>query len=301
MKQRLPRSLGRLLLAGLTASLPHEASACAACGCGDPTLTTLGTEQPYAGRLRAALVAQLRTDDVGTPRVDQLRLRELRFDASLAYAPHERLFLVLSVPTLLREVEYVNLAKQSSFGLGDVELRAKGFVFRDRPLAPQHLVSLVAGVKLPTAPVQKNPDGTRQPLELQPGTGSVDPLLGASYAFSAQPYSVYASSQLTYPTGGDEGFRGSRSLRNTLSFQDQLTEAFAARVGFDTRLDGKSLEEGEESKDSGGFIGFALVEVLVSPVTDLLLSAAARVPVVNALDGEHEEGPFWSLGVAYDF
>ncbi len=289
---------------GLTTALclsPRPAAACAACGCGDPTLTTLGAEQPYAGRARAAHVAQLRTDEIGTPRVDQLKLRELRFDASFAYAPHERLFLVLTVPTLLRSVEYVNLARETSFGLGDIELRAKGFVWRDRPFAPRHLVALTAGVKLPTAPVQENPDGTRQPIELQPGTGSVDPLVGASYAFFADPFSGYLSTQLTFPTGGSDGFRGSRSLRTTLAVQDQLTDAFAARLGFDTRLDGKSLEDGEESPDSGGFIGFALAEVLVSPATDLLLSASARIPVLNALDGRHAEGPFWSLGVAYDF
>ena len=95
--------------------------------------------------------------------------------------------------------------------------------------------------------------------------------------------------------------RGSRSLRSTLAAQSQVTGALALRGGVDTRYDGKSLEDGEESPDSGGFIGFALAELLVSPAEDLLLLASARVPVVNALDGEHREGPFWSLGAAYDF
>ncbi len=277
------------------------AAACAACGCGDPTLTTLGAEQPYAGRLRASLMAQLRSDDVGTPREDQLKLRELRFDASLAWAPHERLFLVATIPTLLRSVEYVNLAKETSFGLGDAELRAKGFIYRDRPFSPNHLVSLTAGIKLPTAPRQNDQNGEPLPLELQPGTGSFDPLAGASYAFFAYPWSAYASAQLAWPTGDGNGNRGSRSLRSTLAGQRQLTDVIALRVGADTRYDGKTIEEGSESPDSGGFIGFVLAEALVTPAPDVLLLASARLPVVNALDGDHEEGPFWSLGVAYDF
>jgi hypothetical protein len=288
-------------MGSLGVGVARPAAACAACGCGDPTLTTLGTEQPFAGRLRASLTAQLRTDEVGTPGEDELALREARFDAALAWAPHERLFLVLTVPTLWRRIEYVNLASQSTFGLGDAELRAKGFVWRDQPFSPNHLVSLTAGVKLPTAPEQKAPDGEPLPIELQPGTGSFDPLAGASYSAFAGDWSFYASTQLTWPTGGNDGFRGSRSLRGTLAAQAQVTEVLALRGGFDSRYDGKSLEDGEESPDSGGFIGFALAELLVSPAEDLLLLASARIPVVNALDGEHREGPFWSLGVAYDF
>ncbi len=298
---KLLRPAVALLLGSLGLSVARTAAACAACGCGDPTLTTLGTEQPFAGRLRASLTAQLRTDEVGTPREDQLKLRELRFDASLAWAPHERLFLVLTVPTLWRRVEYVNLARETTFGLGDAEVRAKGFVWRDQPFSPNHLVSLTAGVKLPTAPEQKDQQGEPLPIELQPGTGSFDPLVGASYAFFAGSWSYYASTQLTWPTGGNDGFRASRSLRSTLAAQAQLTEALAARAGIDTRYDGKSLEDGEESPDSGGFIGFALAEVMVSPTEDLLFLASARIPVLSRLDGEHREGPFWSLGAAYDF
>lgn len=288
------------LFAGFTLLRGGTAEACAVCGCGDPTLTSFGTEKPYAGRMRAALEARYRTDHIGAANVDRIDLREGRLDASFAWAPIARLMVAATVPLVFREVGYVNLERRRTGSLGDVELRAKGFVFEDTEIRPHHLVALTAGVKLPTAPLQRE-NGVLLPIEVQPGTGSFDPLFGASYAFFHLPWSVYASVNGTYPTSGTEGFRASRSLRTTLAVQDQLVEAFALRVGADGRVDGRALEGGHDDPDSGGFIGFATAEALVSPGMDWLIFASLHVPVVNALDGHHVEGPLVGLGVARDF
>ena len=56
-------------------SLPvGDAWACSTCGCGDLTLTVMGSEKPYAGRLRAALELRHRTDAVGRPGFNEQRL-----------------------------------------------------------------------------------------------------------------------------------------------------------------------------------------------------------------------------------
>ncbi len=279
----------------------RQAAACAACGCGDPTLTAMGTEKPLQFRLRAAVEWRHRTDDIGQENVDQVKLEEDRFDTELAFAPLDRLYLMLTVPTLRRTVTYVNAAERTRWGLGDIEFRAKLFLYQDRDFAPHHLVALVGGIKLPTATLQRGPDGQLLPIELQPGTGSVDPIAGASYAFFARPISFYASVQGTYPTHGVEGFRASPSLRTTTSLQYQIVLPLAVRAGVDTRTDGKGLEDGVTSRDSGGFIAYATAEALVSPVTDLMLSASVRVPFIQGLDGFHHEGPMFGAGIAYDF
>lgn len=290
-----------LLAAAVILGTTRDVRACAVCGCGDPTLTGLGTEQPFAGRIRGSAELRIRSDDVGEPRVDQIKLREQRLDLALAWAPHDRLFVMLTVPLLHRSVEYVNLARRTTWGIGDVELRAKVFVLRERVERVTHLVGAVLGVKTPTAPVQRDPNGLLLPVELQAGTGSFDPLAALSYAFFDDPWSAYLSVQGTYPTQGREDFRAAPSLRSTALGQYQFTTVFALRGGVDTRLDGKSYDGDTPDRDSGGFIAFAGGDALVSPVMDLVLSAGVRIPVVNALSGFHHEGPAFLLGAAYDF
>ena len=46
---------------------PTRASACATCGCGDPTLTLMGAGQPFSGRLRLGAELRYRWDELGGP------------------------------------------------------------------------------------------------------------------------------------------------------------------------------------------------------------------------------------------
>ena len=46
------------------ALVPAPVSACAVCGCGDATLTSMGAEAPYQGRLRVSLEARYRDHDL---------------------------------------------------------------------------------------------------------------------------------------------------------------------------------------------------------------------------------------------
>src|SRR4051812_833357 len=96
----------------LGAALPltsDPAQACAACGCGDPTLTVMGAEKPFAGRLRGALTLTHRSDDVGTVQLSQIRAVEERLEASVVYAPSDWLLLSATLPVLDRALHYVSL------------------------------------------------------------------------------------------------------------------------------------------------------------------------------------------------
>lgn len=289
-----------LLLAVSTITAP--AAACATCGCGDPTLTAMGAEKPFRNRLRASLDARYRSDAIGQPRVDQIQLREGRFDGQVAWAPLDRLFLLGTAPLLERRIRYVNGGETTTTALGDIELRAKAFVFVDRPAFARHLFAVTAGLKMPTAPRQRrDTDGAFLPMEAQPGTGSWDPLLGMSYAYFPRPFSFYASVQGSAPLRSKSEFRASASLRTTTTLQYQVRPWLAPRLGVDTRLDARSYEDGLPERDSGGFIGFVSPELLVSPATDVVVVLSARIPVVQALAGYHDEGPVFGAAIAYDF
>jgi len=285
----------------LTELAARSASACATCGCGDPTLTAMGVEKPFKNRLRVSLELRYRTDLIGEPKVDQIFLAELRADAQVAWAPTEDLFLLATLPSLRRTVRYVNDAQTTTLGLGDLEVRIKNFVYRDQSFSPIHLVAILAGIKMPTAPAEYTPDGKRLPTEAQPGTGSWDWMVGVSYAFFAHPWSFYSSALGSAPLRGTSDFRASRSIRTTLRVQRQFGTLFAARLGTDTRLDARSFEDGRPERDSSGFIGFASGELVVSPTNELLFSLSASIPVFQALAGFHHEGPVFGFAAVYDW
>lgn len=301
----IERSISRtLLVAMLTLALAlfaRRASACAACGCGDPTLTAAGVEQPFAGRLRSSLEVRYRTDEIGKPGVDKSDIVELRADLSSSWAPLENLVFMVTMPLVYRSVSDVTLAVNRSWGPGDLELRTKFFVFRDRELAPRHLFALTAGLKAPTAPFRHDASGELLPLEAQAGTGSWDVLLGPSYALFSGSFSLYASAQLSLPLVTRDELTPGASLRATLAPQVQLIEALALRGALEARADQSSREHGETDPNSGGLVVLAGGDVLTSPVLDLTLAFGARLPVVQALDGYHREGAVLNMAVSYDF
>ena len=296
-----PRALpcAALVLAALQTSAA-TCQACATCACGDPTLTSMGAVVPFANRVRAALSAHYRTDSVGRPGVDELRLREARLELSLAYAPTAWFMASVSAPLLWRDVQYASLARDRSAGLGDAELMTKFAVYRDRPFAAERTLALLAGARLPTAPVERDRSGASLPIEAQPGTGAWWGIVGASYAQRSGEWSSYLSALAYLPTAGRAGLEPGFSLRSTLAGQYQPWTFAAFRIGFDARVDGRAFERGVRERDSGGFVGFVSPAVLWSPRADWTLQGMVQVPLINALNGYHREGTYFSLAFMLD-
>ncbi len=295
--------MGKLWTAAIVAGVllvAPAAFACATCACGDPTLTTMGTEQPFAGRLRLATTVRAWGMTMGEPTLDAVTLRELRMDVAASYAPLPWLFLSATLPLQARGVRDVSLTRERSWGPGDLELSAKAYVFRDREFSPDHLVSVLVGVELPTSLTVN--DGQGQPLSLdaQLATGSWDPFAGLAYTMFRGEWSFIASATGYLSTRGRMGFRAGAALRGTLAAQYQPHPRWALRLAADTRLEGESERNGVSDPIGRGFIGFLSPDVLYSPVTDVVLLAGVRVPVLNLLSGPVRQTPILQASVAYD-
>ena len=287
------------------ASAPSTASACATCACGDPTLTVMGAQQPFEHRLRFSLELLHRTDAVGEDNVDRLELSEQRATLGVAYAPARWLMLSASLPVVHRELTFVSTAEERFTDVGDVELRARAFVYAARDCAPSHLLAGGAGLRMPTAALEQLEDGSYAEPELQAGSGSWDPLLGLSYAHFADPWSFYASEIVYLPTESRADWQLGISWLGTHAAQYQLDPSWALRLGANSRLEQatrRAVGTGAETDepDSGGFVLFLSPSVVFSPLTDLVLNLDVHVPVINALTGDHDEGVIIALGGAFD-
>lgn len=279
----------------------ETAFACAACSCGDPTLTTMGTEQAFAGRLRLSSELRYRGLETGTRGANAVVLQESRIEFGLTYAPTAWLLLSATVPVVYHNVQYVNLARDRVFGLGDADLRAKAFLFRDRAFSPRHLLAGLAGLTLPTAPELMDASGASLNHDAQPGNGAFVPQLGLSYAHIRRPWSFFGSSLLSFPAQGRDAHALGGMLRSGVSVQYQPGLLLAARLGIDSRVDGISRSDGVAEADSGGLIAFASADVIFSPLEDLTFRLGGAIPILNYLTGEQQESAIGMLGVMYDF
>jgi hypothetical protein len=300
-QRTLTSAVVALLVSTLSLSWAARAGACAPCGSGDSTLTSTGTEQPFLGRLRSAAELRYRTDAIGRPGIDRMRIRELRADVSTAWAVRDDLFLLASLPLLYRDVTETNLARSQIRSLGDVELGAKWFVWRDRSFAPRWLVAVLGGVKLPTAPWREDTPGRPLPLEVQPGSGSLDLSFGASLAFFGDALSTYVSLQQREPIVSRSQLEPGRSLHASAALQYQLGELLAARGSCELRLDQSSREAGARDANSGGMIAYVGAELLLSPFEDFSIVSGVHLPALQRLRGAHDEGLISSLALIRDW
>jgi len=303
LRARAARALGSGLVFALFVmmlTVPSTVSACASCGCGDPTLTAVGVEQPYKNRLRLVLEERVGTRTSGAD-VMRERLVMTRTQLGIAYTPHARITLAAFMPLIASTLTGPTGASQHIVGIGELELQARVLVARDRSFAPRHLFWLVAGLKTPTTPRIHDDAGFPYPDDDQPGSGSWDPLGGATYAWFGGFVSVYSSFLFRIPTDGERGYRRGRSILSASAVQLQPLPRLAIQLGANLHyLTADALSNGAPAPNTGGFVAAIAPGLLINPWRDLLLRVAVEVPVYQSMNGVQSLGPQGVLAISYD-
>jgi hypothetical protein len=277
------------------------ARACAVCATGDTTLTSAGTEQPFAGRLRSAFDLRYRTNAFGRAGVDETRIREFAAELSTAWAPSSDWLLLVTAPFRVRQMTDANLTRDGSSGFGDVELSAKWFVFRDREFAPRWLVAVLVATQLPTGRWYEDAEGAPLPPEAQPGSGSLDVGTGASVGCFLGAFSGYASWVWRTPVLSKALFEPGRATNVTFALQYQALPSVGVRGVSELRWDGTAREAAARDPNSGGWISFVGADILVGVAEDLSFLGGVRVPALERLRGAQREGPRLDLAVVRDW
>ena len=241
-----------------------------------------------------------RNDRIGEAQVDRLELSEQRMELAGAYSPTDRVTISVMMPLVHRLITEVNLAEADIWAPGDLELRARGVIWRDRKFAPKHLLSLIAGLEFPTSSIERDANGVPLPLEFQAGTGSWDPIAGAAYTMFSDPWSVYVSSVGIFPTKGTADTQAGMTFRQTVLGQLQPWTFLAFQLGAEFRLDGPGYIAGVRDPDTGGHITYGTLGIVGMPHEKILLHATGAIPIVQRLDGTHEEGFAFTAGLVYD-
>ena len=280
---------------------PRPAAACATCSCGDPTITSMGTEQAFAGRLRMSLGYSHRSDRSGAPRVNEEERGEDRLDLNVAYAPSKWLQLAVTLPLVQRTVTEVDLGRDTMRGSGDLDVRARLTVWTNRKFAPRHTAGLIVGATLPTAGVREDAMGEVLDLDHQLGGLAVTPRAGVFYLQLVHPWSLYASVSAAHvvSVAGDE--KAGDHVNATAAAQWQPGETWGVRLAVDGKLEDRASDAAGAMADTGGASVFLSPGVIWSPMMDWVVEASVQLPVVNALHGTHSESAVVLLASSVDF
>lgn len=290
------RALVPLLLA-LAWLAPSSASACAACACGDPTLTAMGTGKNFAGRLRLSTAWRRRAESVPMA-FGAGRVTEDRLTVAAAWSPIDRVQVAVELPWVVRAVSTPTLARDLTSAPGDAELRARWFVAGARGRTPLQL-GLVAGLRAPTGTALRDDAGALLPLDSQPGNGAWMPSAGVWTGLFAHPWSVYWSATGWLPFAGHDDFTVGPVALSTLFVRRQWDTLATVRAGVDARLSARDAFAGRTVEASGGTTAFALVGGGLG-LGETLLNATLRWPIYDDRRGGDRAAPSFELSVTHD-
>lgn len=275
---------------------PSPAAACASCGCGDPTLTAMGVEKPFKNRIRLALEQRLSAHIN-----EEGRTILARTTLAAAWSPAMWLTLGAALPVPSGELRAPSGTLRRFGGLGDLELYARPLVFRERRFSPRHLLSLLAGIKFPTGPRVADSSGYPAPDDLQPGSGSFDPVFGASYGYFGDAVAVFTSLSYRYTTVGRNGYRRGSVLAATALVQRGVHRLVALGLGLDMNYTWPdAVADDRPLPTTGGTILSATPQLLVALHRDILLRAALQIPMGQWWNESKTEFPAGVLSLVVD-
>ena len=296
----------RHLLASLILLLSSPAIfACAACLCGDPTLTTMGVEKPFAGRTRFSVDYLSRGETMGQARISEHVIDEQRVTYSISYAPSTQWVLSASVPMIDKRVDRYDLSFEEASGVGDTDLTARWFIGKSTSIATSRLWGLHVGARVPTSSEQQL-NGQAVDFDAQPGSGALIPSLGIWLGEYHLPWFFYGSAIVQHTSSaGYQGYRGGNALLLTAHSQYALPSTVLGKWALQFNLDGrwKNPDEynGVRDDDSGGTLIMATPGLVWTPLTDWLVNVSVQQPMIENARGRQQEDTTLRAGITYDF
>ena len=155
-------------------------------------------------------------------------------------------------------------------GIGDLDLLAK-YRLTD---GGNSGFALLGGIKMPTGSTHRTRDGERLETEHQPGTGSWDPIIGASASASLGAVQLTASALYQISTRGAQATRLGNRLQGGIALSHRFGEAAQEHVESHNHHHGDELDEHQEHAHSSW---------------DVYVELAGEWEGQQKIDGETEE------------
>jgi hypothetical protein len=248
--------------------------------------------------------------------------------AGMAYGITHHLMVSAELPYIRRDVlregthdhtsgGAVNGIEQlgSVSGIGDMSLLAKNRLTDEGPTG----LALIAGIKVPTGSThRRSPDGERLETEHQPGTGSWDPIVGASASTKVGALQLTASALYQFSTEGAQHTRLGNRMQSGIALShrfgpaphqhaethnhhhgDELDEhhehahsTWDAFVELAGEWEGRQRVDGEIEAASGGKWAYLAPGIRFNSASGLSAAAAVAIPVWQDIRASHPDNKF---------
>jgi len=282
------KSLFSFLLAAAVVCIPVVGRACDICGCGLSTgsLGFLPLQQRHFFGLRSQFQRFHTLGHEGTAGSDEV-FRTLELWGRWQLAP--RWQLIGLAPYQMAERQVIEGERTTGQGWDDISLLVQYTVLDPRRHANrswQHALQFGAGIKLPTGSYQYTAaDGSALTANLQPGTGSTDGLLTATYVLRHNAFGLYADATSRLTTTNHDHYQFGNRLNTGLRvfwWKPCGKIIFVPHAGL--LLDAADLDadQGKYQAETGGYAAYTSVgtELYAGP---LAIGIAWQAPVVHAL------------------
>lgn len=237
------------------------------------------------------------------------KLREEFYHFAVGGNLGERVSLLAVLPYVVRHfLEVDNHAilghRQRTEGLGDLSLTGVVKILKEK----NGFLGPVAGIKLPTGgTTEKNEAGEKVEPELQPGSGSIDPILGAAFQYTWKRFQINGNALYTIRTRGAQGFEFG-NLFSTYVYVDYLlnpqSKYLNTKIGLDTTLqnDQKQRSRSGPVADSGGTTWLLGPQISIQGNKHISVFGNILFPIYQNLGGIHQLVQYvWNAGVKVSF
>jgi hypothetical protein len=186
-----------------------------------------------------------------------------------------------------------------------MELFVKQRIWRRDELAATSRIALLVGTKLPTGEDDESDGLGRLPVDVQLGTGSVDPFFGVVATRQTQSYEVTGNLVYHFRTEAND-FQFGDELHHNLGAWFRLWPRELPEMGtpsyFNLVLEANGLwfqrnqDQGDRVRNSGGYLlqaspGFQYV------TRQMIAEISFQYPIIQALNGEQLEKD-WELAAS---
>lgn len=209
------------------------------------------------------------------------------------------LSLALSLPIVQKRLKFTapdgRRATIRSSGTGDLSLVGVYRLYRRDVPRGSTQVSFIGGLKFPTGSSTKtDPDvpaltdgtSTRIPRDLQPGTGSVDGIVGVGGFQNVDRLSFYGSLQGKLNTEADD-FKFGNRLHYDFTTEYVLFKERNLLLNLEMNgvYEARAKEGGRKVANSGGHQIFISPGIQYLPIPQLVLQGSVQLPVLRDLNG----------------
>ncbi len=231
------------------------------------------------------------------------RLSEDIVSTKTVFGLNRDLTLALNVPYVNRRLHRSGRPTLRSQGLGDITLSGKYRYYQDSGVSKTTEAAVLLGLELPTGRTDRRDDGMRLAQPLQPGSGSLDTILGTAFTHIDDRFLINADLFWKINAKADN-FRFGDTYRFDVGAQyriyperyersDQLTVLLIAELN--GSYAGRNRLHSVTQRDSGGFKVLASPGIQVILSETLLLEASLQLPIIQNLHGTALEQEYGTI------